>query len=119
MSLTFHSVLQFLTRIMAAAAMLAFLLHGMAAAAPGGHHVARGAMSFGTDGHLGSQAADHDSDLARADSACCGIACSITLLPLAVEMAMDWSRADDEAALLHGKSGIEPDGIRRPPKTAA
>jgi len=104
---------------MAAAAMLAFLLHGVAVAAPTGHHVARDATSFGTNGHLACEAADLDSDLAQADNACCGVACAVTLLPLAVEMAPDWLRGNNEAWLIHGKAGIGPDGIDRPPKSSA
>jgi hypothetical protein len=98
--------------------MLAFLLHGIVAAAPAGHHVAFGA-SCASAGHLHIKAGDHEADSARTDIGCCGLACSITLLPVAAEIAMDGPPGSDQATLIHGKPGIDPEGIRRPPKPTA
>lgn len=119
MELPFQLALRTLRSLFATVAMLAFLLYGTATAAPTVEDGGDEAICVAADVQLcGGPHAEHP-DTAGAHGSCCGATCSFALLPTACQIAVAFFRAGGGPESAQRAAGIEPEGLRRPPRPAA
>lgn len=100
--------------LLAAAAVLAFLLHGNVMAA---QHADAVAISDSAHAQWRAECPDCTHDISHTSR--CDTACSTSLPPLGFQVAEIFSRKSDGFEAVPAKFGIDPEGVRRPPKTGA
>jgi hypothetical protein len=113
------SAVRLARRLLALAAVFAFLLHGAVTAAPytGGHHHA--AVSD-TETHSHSEFLGGSGGQSKgADYLCCGIACMVALPSRQVRVGGAACRGKMRPTPFQAKYEFDPEGIRRPPKSEA
>jgi hypothetical protein len=104
---------------LAAVAILGFLLHGTVASALSEGHVLHAvALGIG-DTHAEAEGDASECALEQPGASCCGIACLVTLPPPSGQLAAVPSGERLEPAPIHAGGGFDPEGIQRPPKSAA
>lgn len=120
MSLLLQSALRILRCLRATAAVSVVLLQGAVMAAPPMEHGLHQAVSVlaGIQLHAEFRAEHPECKPGLADRWCCHAVCTATLLPLGCQAAATFSRGGDRPETVQIKSGFDPEGLRRPPKSA-
>lgn len=120
MNSSLRSALRILRHMCGCAAVAVLLLHGISMAAPGVGHDRQSELGSADAQLRADIQAEHQTCVpGQGQACCCGTPCSVAPLPAGRPLATLVSGSEASLAAPQIRSGIEPEGLRRPPKAAA